>query len=366
MMSLILLSCVNLQAWVAIYLFNLLRPRDRFEKVLNVFLVILLIHLAIKLSLWVIWKSAFLYNNNATGFGTVYGPLLYLTTLIYLDRKVSVRTIILHMLPASCFLSVFLIDSAGYLGGQISSHLVSVNATVNQVFTIFSLIIYPLLAWHALHKIATQPGDIKRRLLNTIIRILLLGILLGLIAMALYAAKTNRWDLNLWILPYLCFAWLLVLILRYKMKAVAFIPLPQAAEEPAPVQQYKKSKLDEEMMEGYEQNLRQFMGTSRIYLETELSLGDLSERSGIPKHHITQLLSERFNKNFYAFINEYRVEEAVNKLKDPSLDINLLSLAHDCGFNSKSSFNSHFKKITGLTPSLYRKNIQQNIPLTIP
>lgn len=365
-MSLILLSCVNLQAWVAIYLFNLLRPRDRFEKALNVFLIILLIHLAIKLSLWVVWKSAFLYNNNATGFGTVYGPLLYLTTLIYLERKVTLRTIILHLLPACCFLSVFLVESAGYLEGKVSSQLVNTNAAVNQVFTILSLIIYPLLAWQALKSTATSPQDIKRKLLNTIIRLLLSGTLLGLAVMALYAAKTNRWNLNLWILPYICFAWLLVLILRYKMKAIAFIPLKQVVDEPLPVQQYKKSKLDEEMMDGYENDLRRFMHTSCIYLETELSLTDLSERSGIPKHHITQLLNERFHKNFYTFINEYRVEAAISKLKNPTLDINLLSLAHECGFNSKSSFNSHFKKITGLTPSLYRKNIQQNIPLTIP
>ncbi|MFY0252536.1 helix-turn-helix domain-containing protein [Chitinophaga sp. 30R24] len=207
--------------------------------------------------------------------------------------------------------------------------------------------------------------------MKSIIRIMFTGILLGLSCIATYFIKTGRWDINPWIMPYICFILLLVLILRYKIETIsAFqkapeIVKPEEASNVSPDKHYKKSALDEQMMDTYEASIKIFMEKSKIYLEPEISLEDLSERAKIPKHHITQLLNERLNKNFYTFINEYRIQEAVAKLNDPSLDINILSLAYNCGFNSKSSFNNYFKKITGLTPSLYRKKVQQNIPVTI-
>ncbi len=360
-MSIILLSCINLQACVAIYLFNLLRPKDRFEKTLNAFLILLLAHLGVKLSLLVVWKSAFLYNNSPSGFSFAYGPLLYLATLFYRERKVRTPKILAHMLPLCIGLLMFLVTSEGYLEGLISPVFMRMYAKVYEIGAIGSLIVYPLLCWRMLKGGADTPADPKRKLLLAFIRTILAAILLGLAGMVVFGIKTGRWDLNFWILPYLCYVWLIVMILRYKMESIAAVK-PVAP----PVRQYKKSGLDEERMDSYEDNIRAFMQQSRIYLEPELSLEELSERAGIPKHHITQLLNERFNKNFYTFINEYRIELAMKKLKDPSLDINLLSLAYDCGFNSKSSFNSYFKKITGVTPSVYRKNSHQNIPVTIP
>lgn len=363
MMSIILLSCINLQVCVAIYLFNLLRPKDRFEKALNAFLILLLAHLAVKLSLLVVWKSAFLYNNSPSGFSFAYGPLPYLATLFYKNSEVRSRKILLHMLPFCIGLLMFLITSEGYLNGLISPAFMRMYAKGYEIGAIGSLIIYPLLSWRILKAAAEAPADPKRKLLKAFVHTILVAILLGLAGMVVYGIKTGRWDLNFWILPYLCYIWLIVMILRYKMESVSVVAAPVAVAPPA--RQYKKSGLDEEMMDGYEESIRALMQQSCIYLEPELSLEELSERAGIPKHHITQLLNERFSKNFYSFINEYRIEVAMNKLKDPALDINLLSLAYDCGFNSKSSFNNYFKKITGVTPSVYRKNYQQNIPVTI-
>ncbi|HVI49265.1 MAG TPA: helix-turn-helix domain-containing protein [Chitinophaga sp.] len=372
MMSIILLSCISLQACVAVYLFNLFRPKDRFEKTFNIFLILLLAHLAVKLSLLMVWKNAFLYNNNPSGFSFAYGPLLYLATLFYLNREVSVRKVLLHMMPFCINLLVCLITSEGYLEGVISPEFMHMYAKVYEEGAILSLIVYPLLSWHMLKGVAHTPADPKRKLLVAFVRTILAAILLGLASMVVYGIKTGRWDLNFWILTYLSYVWLIVMTLRYKIESLSTVAVeheeqlqPESEPESQPLRQYKKSGLDEEMMDGYEHSIRVLMQQSRIYLEPELSLEELSVRAGIPKHHITQLLNERFNKNFYTFINEYRIEMAVNKLKNPSLDINLISLAYDCGFNSKSSFNNYFKKITGVTPSVYRKNCQQNAPVTI-
>lgn len=370
MLSIVLLSCVNFQAGVTIYLFNILRPKDKFEKALNAFLVMLFIHLGIKLSLLVILKNNFLYNNNSTGFGTAYGPLLYLATLFFLSKEVRLRTIMLHMAPLPLFTLVFFVNSAGYLEGFISSGFINTYSFIYQLCSAASLVIYPLLSWQLLNRQERADDPAARhklKLLHAIIHILLTGMLLGFFFIIAYYMKTGNWDLNLWILPYICFLVLLVLILRYKMETTT--PFQKVAEtikaDTTPDRHYKKSALDETKMDAYESSIRAFMEKSKIYLEPEISLEDLSERSKIPKHHITQVLNEHLHKNFYTFINEYRIQEAVTKLNDPGLDINILSLAYDCGFNSKSSFNNYFKKITGQTPSGYRKNIPENIPVTI-
>lgn len=375
MISIILLSCVNFQTGVTIYLFNILRPKDKFEKALNAFLVILFIHLVIKLSLLVVLKNNFLYNNNSTGFGAAYGPLLYLATLFFISPEVRLRTIVLHMAPLPLFTLVFFVNSAGYLRGFISPGFINTYSFIYQLCSTASLIIYPLVSWQLLNKQERQddPASLhKLKLLDAIIHILLTGMLLGLFFILSYYMKTGKWDLNPWVLPYICFLVLLVLILRYKMEtALPFQKIQETVKanvtaSAIPDRHYKKSALDETRMDTYETSIRAFMEKSKIYLEAEISLEDLSERSNIPKHHITQLLNEHLHKNFYTFINEYRIQEALTKLKDPGLDINILSLAYDCGFNSKSSFNNYFKKITGLTPSGYRKKMQENIPVTIP
>ncbi len=77
--------------------------------------------------------------------------------------------------------------------------------------------------------------------------------------------------------------------------------------------------------------------------------------TGIPRHYITQILNEKHKKNFFTFINEYRVKEVIERLIDPRYrHYTILAIAFDSGFNSKTTFNSIFKTQTGLTPSEFR------------
>ena len=142
-------------------------------------------------------------------------------------------------------------------------------------------------------------------------------------------------------------------------------PAAEAAQLVAADRRYEKSGLDAGKMDEYEATLATFMRKSKIYLDADLSLEGLASKMKMSKHHLTQLLNERIMKNFYSYINEYRIAEATDRLNNPVLQVNILSLAFDCGFNSRSSFNSYFKKITGYTPSAYRK-IQLEKPAARP
>ena len=107
------------------------------------------------------------------------------------------------------------------------------------------------------------------------------------------------------------------------------------------------------------ERLGEYMKKERPYLNQSLTLKDLAKAMDTYPHYITQVLSTVFNQNFYDFVNEYRVEEAERQLTAPSkAKFTILSIAYDCGFNSKATFNRVFKEKKGVTPTEYKLAIQ--------
>jgi len=103
--------------------------------------------------------------------------------------------------------------------------------------------------------------------------------------------------------------------------------------------------------------LEVFMEENKLYLNADLSLYDLAQRLNVSRHTLTYVLNNEVGKNFFQYINEYRVEEVKQRLKDPRYDDStVLEIAFDSGFNSKSSFNSLFKQYCSTTPTQYRKS----------
>ncbi len=120
---------------------------------------------------------------------------------------------------------------------------------------------------------------------------------------------------------------------------------------------YERSSLSAENMEEIFQKLTSHMESERPYLESKLSLQNLASQLDLPPHHLSQVINDKCGQNFYHFVNQYRVEAFKQKLENGETShLTLLALAYDCGFNSKSSFNAVFKKLTGFTPSQYQKS----------
>ncbi|MGS2763417.1 helix-turn-helix domain-containing protein [Sinomicrobium sp. M5D2P9] len=100
-----------------------------------------------------------------------------------------------------------------------------------------------------------------------------------------------------------------------------------------------------------------FLQYHKPYLENDLTLTKLAARLGFKSHYLSYFLNNHLNKNFYSLINEFRVEESKNILRDTSKShLNMLGVAFESGFNSKTAFNTTFRKMTGITPSEFRKN----------
>jgi AraC-like DNA-binding protein len=130
------------------------------------------------------------------------------------------------------------------------------------------------------------------------------------------------------------------------------------------VKDKRKEILDNDEMRAVIQALETAMSVKLYYTDSELTLDKLSALTKQSKYHVSESLNRFLQKPFYAFINEYRVQHVKDKLKLLSvqhIEINMLALAHDAGFNSKSSFNRYFKEITGQTPTEYYRMLIKNL-----
>ncbi len=128
-----------------------------------------------------------------------------------------------------------------------------------------------------------------------------------------------------------------------------------------PKRKYKKSLLDKKELKQYHDRLEQLISDEEPYLDPDLTLRDLAEMLEIPPNHLSQLLNEGFDKNFSEFVNSYRLAAFKSKAADPSQrHLTILALAYDSGFNSKTVFNTYFKKTTGITPRAYWKKVIAN------
>ncbi len=118
----------------------------------------------------------------------------------------------------------------------------------------------------------------------------------------------------------------------------------------------KKPLLNDSAAANFKARLEQIIQKDKPHLNPELSLPSLASLLGINANQLSWLLNDCFGKNFNEFINHYRVEEFKKIATNPEVaNLTIMAVAYDCGFNSKTVFNSYFKKETGLTPSEYLK-----------
>ena len=131
--------------------------------------------------------------------------------------------------------------------------------------------------------------------------------------------------------------------------------------EPEPVKdeqepENQKDKIRPELID----QVSRHMETEKPYLTPALTLEKLAGQLRIQPRLLSNIINRHFDCNFFEFINSYRVEEAKRMLADNNhADKTMLDIMLDVGFNSKATFNTLFKKKVGMTPSEYRKTVQQ-------
>jgi AraC-like DNA-binding protein len=118
-------------------------------------------------------------------------------------------------------------------------------------------------------------------------------------------------------------------------------------------QKYKSSTLTNDQQKQTLEKLRHVLETEKLFLQSDFSLPQLADRLKLSVHIVSQVINDGLGKSFFEMAAEYRVEAAKQLLKDQP-NIKIEEIAEQVGYNSKSSFNTAFKKLTGMTPSEFR------------
>lgn len=115
-------------------------------------------------------------------------------------------------------------------------------------------------------------------------------------------------------------------------------------------------KIDIDRIDDLKLKVRELVETKKLYLNQELSLVDIAKQLDSNTKYISEAINKGFNKNFIAFINDYRIEAAKKSLKDPLQNyLTIEAIGWNSGFKSKSTFNNTFKKLVGVTPSEFKE-----------
>ncbi|OJJ15572.1 hypothetical protein BKI52_37440 [marine bacterium AO1-C] len=238
---------------------------------------------------------------------------------------------------------------------------IQLHAVIDELSNLgsFSLIFYIVLSWRLLKK---HQEDLPQQLSYTD-QMALQWLRKFVVAMTVIVAIASLYSLAKVIfdfysreayfyrfLPVVIISWLGLLGLQQKQAQVDIDISPN--ETPKLATSVSASpQLNEHIAQ-----LKQVLEQEKLYLNPELSLRILQDKTQLTAKEISTALNQGLQKNFYLFVNEYRVEEAKRRLLDPNLGhLTIFGIATEAGFKSKATFNRLFKSITGLTPKQYRE-----------
>jgi len=134
------------------------------------------------------------------------------------------------------------------------------------------------------------------------------------------------------------------------------MPAEEKVLQPGLNDKYRNSGLSKQKSLELFERLTILMQEKKPYQDSELTLFILAKQLKIHPNHLSQVINQHHNQNFFDYVNGLRVNDVKEALLSNKYDTHsLLGIAHEFGFNSKASFNRAFKKFTGITPSEFKK-----------
>ena len=342
------------------------------DKILGYWMLVISIHLLnYYLHLAGYWKIYPHLIGLSVSFPLFYGPLLYLYTTYSLKNDSQLRKIdYLHFLPIllsylymSKFYFFYSADEKRLVdAGQIHDFDIFTNLLL--IAFIISGISYTILSFnqlkkykHLLEKNFSNDEEINLKWVNYFI----LGI--GIIySTAILVIVTKHFlGFSFPFNPDFIFYSMLILAVIFlgyfgiRHKNIFMDNVVVEIQEDQKTDSYKNSGLKENDASNKHLELLTLMEEEKPYLEPKLTLSNLANMLEISPNHLSQIINQFENQNFNDFVNKYRIEEFIERATT-NTQFSFLAHALDAGFNSKSTFNSVFKKQKGTTPSKFLKN----------
>lgn len=285
-------------------------------------------------------------------------PCFFLALTYFVDPIPPSRTFFWHFIPffLFCLYAAFVLFPNAYSDARIPFHLPEWAVWIVRHLLLGQAILYWTLSFLLLQRHQRQ---IKRfsasieRVNLAWVRLIMYAVL-GMTALWILG---KNYPLIAEIVPFGYFA-LTLFVAYYSLNQQVIYPISQAqlpeVIEAITVSDKRYARLTEDQVKILQENVHQIVIGEKFYLDPLLNLSLLSEKVGIGTHELSFVLNQGFGKNFYQYINELRVEEAKRLLDSPEFrNKDIASVAIYAGFNSKTTFYTAFKKITGMTPKAY-------------
>lgn len=298
----------------------------------------------------------------------VISPLFYLYILHFLNGDLALSwKKWLHFVPAALILLLFLpfylqagvdkvsflleVGSGGFEQVPVEQFLI-MGAQVIQLF-IYLVISYRLIIqrYHLYEMRRANQAKKFRWLKHTTLALLGFTVLYAVFLALLIFNKNYRVETD----------YVIVLSLSSLLFAAGYVALAQPEIFTEGLNgNDRKSLLSEDKSQSVRSRLENWMQHEKPYLSEDLKISDVADALDVPVHHLSEVINQAYQTNFFDFVNHYRIEEAKRLLTHPiHRDQKILAIAFDTGFSNKGTFNRVFKKFTGQTPSAYR---QTNTP----
>ncbi|HZY81522.1 MAG TPA: AraC family transcriptional regulator [Cyclobacteriaceae bacterium] len=309
------------------------------------FFALFLVVVGIQLTFKVFTKSWLWYNVNllyllSYSFPLLIGPSLYLFFRSR-DGKVDVTwSDLLHAVP-------FLWHLINTLTGELLNFYIIpryVWVLPFPSYHLISVVAYAIVSWKLIP---------VRELRQFLVIVVIVETIILFTMMLMIMHNPDFPDVR-WLFISLT---LLVYWISYKLfdRPDLFQGVKQPVElKPEVTVKYAHSGLKKDEADRIEVLIRDAI-RQNLFLDSSISVDVMAKRFNVPRHHLSRVINERFQKNFNDLANGWRLEEARARLIDPKYkNLTISSIAYDCGFSSVSSFNTMFRRKFGTTPSAYR------------
>lgn len=373
----ILLAVIIIQLMVlAIFLFSQDKGRRQSHLLLGLFFLSLCLNLA---DGFLLYQKFYLRYPSVALWGTgstlLLGPLLYLYTrsVLFNDFFFS-KKMFLHFVP---FILLELVSLIAYgnlsydekikllqqlQGRQVHGFFDGISALIFLQFFIYLFFSWKFISRYQ-HIAANKFSDLQKnnvQWLKTLQAAFLVFFILGLMNTFIYLTPfADFYYLIFFLLITLLFLFVNRVVLKALNNPAMFTALEEndlQATVPSPGIKYANSAIAEKEKGLLKKKIVDYMAANRPYLDADLSLEELAKQLEIKSRALSQVINECMKLSFFDFINQYRINEATKILDNPAdPKITVLEVLYAVGFNSKSSFNTLFKKHTGLTPSEYKR-----------
>lgn len=296
----------------------------------------------------------FQVSHFGMAFGLMYGPLIFLFVRSHMSE--NNRKSWLHFV-AALFLLFWI-----FLGEYFNTSTSLKELTILQSIVFFHIGMYLYLAFKTYKQYQTiaiqtrsQLNDDKIKLIQSII--LFVGFLFLISIIQSYTELESKESINQLLtatISLIILSGMLIIIYQGMDKPHLYSAItPQEKQLVTDINQYVGSTLTEESAIKNLEHLKYFMQSEKPYRQENITINKLAVITGIPSRQLSQIINQRLNQNFFDFINSHRIKDAQEQLESP--DVRVSEVMYEVGFSSRSSFNTAFKKYTGMTPSQYRK-----------